>query len=64
MAHPWFGKKNYKEYLDRKVEPPLNFKTIEKLGFDSTDKKGEMLERVLKDQKLEKKEIKKVMSLF
>ena len=66
LAHPWFGKKNYQDYLDKKVEPPVNFKSIEKLGLDQEmrEKQSEAVEKVLRDQKLEKKDSKKVMSLF
>lgn len=40
LAHPWFGKQKYENYLEKKVEPPLNFKKLEKLNLDvSTDDK-------------------------
>lgn len=42
------------------MEPPLNFKNLEKLNLDANtdDKNKESWDRVLKDQKYEKKEFK------
>ena len=59
MAHPWFGKKIYRDYLDKKIEPPINFKHIKKIGLDEEEEKREVnkeiLDKVLKNQKFEKR---------
>lgn len=57
MAHPWFGKQKYQDFLERKVEPPINFKHLQKLNLDvdTDDKNKESWEKVLRDQKHEKK---------
>ena len=34
LAHPWFGKHTYKNFTEKKLEPPLNFKGLEKISLD------------------------------
>lgn len=65
LAHPWFGKQNYKKYLDKSIEPPINFNSLERIGLDdASDKHRESLEKVLKDQKNEKPYFKDIMKDF
>ena len=41
LAHPWFGKINRSEYLNRSKVPPLNFNSADKIDLSFTDYKNE-----------------------
>jgi hypothetical protein len=35
LAHPWFGKNQYKKFIDKEVQPPTNFASIGKVNLDN-----------------------------
>jgi serum/glucocorticoid-regulated kinase 2 len=61
LAHPWFGKNQYKKFIDLQVEPPTNFSSIAKVNLDdytNEEKNKKEVEEVKKEQKIERKKFK------
>jgi len=34
LAHPWFGKNSYKNFLEKKVTPPITFDSVGRIDLD------------------------------
>ena len=60
LAHPWFGKNNYKNFLEKKVAPPITFDSVGRIDLDRhEDKHKKDIEEIHKAQKLENGRFKK-----
>lgn len=34
LAHPWFGKNSYKNFLEKKIVPPITFDSVGRIDLD------------------------------
>ena len=65
MAHPWFGKNSYKNFLEKKVTPPITFDSVGRIDLDRhEDKNKKEVEEIQKVQKTESHRFKKEMKNF
>jgi hypothetical protein len=60
LAHPWFGKNSYKNFLDKKVAPPITFDSVGRIDLDRhEDKQKKEVEDIQKIQKFESSRFKR-----
>jgi hypothetical protein len=65
LAHPWFGKNAYKNFLEKKISPPITFDSVGKIDLDKfDDKQKKEVDEMLKAQKCESHKFKREMKNF
>ena len=65
LAHPWFGKNAYKNFLEKKIAPPITFDSVGRIDLDKTDEKHRKeLDEMLKLQRNESIKYKREMRNF
>lgn len=65
LVHPWFGKNSYKNFLDKKVAPPITYDSVGRIDLDKHDDKHKKeMEEILKNQRCETPRFKREMKNF
>jgi serine/threonine protein kinase len=65
LAHPWFGKNAYKNFLEKKIAPPITFDSVGKIDLDKLDEKQKKeVDDLIKAQKSESHKFKREMKNF